>query len=1113
MTSNRWTAVTTSEFAWEQHALDYLRSRLPDSDPFRAWSNFEFTALNGAIYEVDLLVVSLHCIYLVEIKSWSGSIDGDQGTWRRREGSRPRLEDNPRPLADRKAKKLKALLEGCPALAKRRAPFLEAIVFLSQARCRLEGPARAGVYVSENRADAGEATIVDVLSGAAGVNPLRPPARIDGTLARAFARAMDQAGIRRSLRQRRVADYELRRLLLETDTWQEWEAEHVDLPGSKGRVRIYSLAHASSGAERKERRAAAEGEYRLLDSIKHDGILRAQHFTNADQGPAIVFEHDPDAERLDHFLDRRGDELTPETRLDLVRQLAEALHYAHERDFYHRSLSPRRVLVVGPDTPQPKLKVFDWQTGKQDANETQTALGPANDDANGVYLAPETSQGGYNPRKVDIFSLGAIAYRVFAGTPPASTVAELRDRLSRDRGLKFPDQIAGAPEPVQLTVECATDPDASGRPESAAEFRIYLDQAERELATDREPREEFVHPLDADAGDLLEGGFLLERRLGRGATALTLQVEHDDRGGVLKVALDPSHNDRVRREGELLRTLRHANIVEAYREVDLSGHAAIFMAMAGAAHERGAYTLADRIREEGKLSLHDLRRLGHQLLSVVEWLEEKGVSHRDIKPDNIGVSGTPFSVVLFDFSLADTPDENIGAGTPRYRDPFLPLRTPPRWDASAERFSAAMTLYEMATGTLPRWGDGQSDPALLDEEVSVDAELFDPSVRDAFTAFFDKALARDFRGRFGNAEEMSRAWFRSFEAIDTNDNGEIADKLDSMKESEAQEKRGIVSRESNALAQVEAKTDATTIAPSFDTESIASTGSTTSADDLILSQASLQDYVECRYRFRLRYLDRLEWPALRAEPAARNERRLRDGKAFHQMVHQYLLGVPAERLQELAEHRTGADGGKEPADWWRAFCQNRPADLPGKRFPEVKLATQVAGRRLSATYDLIVVQDGERAVILDWKTSARRPREATVERGMQTRVYPYLLARAGAVLNEGNALPADRIEMRYWFAAHPHQPVVIRYDHDRFEADGQLIADLVREISELPLDRFDRTERREQCRLCTYRSLCDRGDAAAHGDVDEDGEHGWLSNEDDDEAASFDYAEAVEEPF
>lgn len=289
------------------------------------------------------------------------------------------------------------------------------------------------------------------------------------------------------------------------------------------------------------------------------------------------------------------------------------------------------------------------------------------------------------------------------------------------------------------------------------------------------------------------------------------------------------------------------------------------------------------------------------------------------------------------------------------------------------------------------------------------------------------------------------------------------------------------------------------------------------ADDLTLSQASLQDYVECRRRFRLRYLDRLAWPAVEAEPAGRHERRLRAGAEFHRMVHQYLLGVPAERLRELAEHRSGADAGDELAGWWRAFGDDRPADLPGERFPEVTLAAEVAGRRLAAKYDLIVVQAvqaGSRAVILDWKTAERRPSDEVVERRMQTRVYPYLLARAGAVLNGGQPLAPDRIEMRYWFAAHPRRPAVIRYDRDRFDADGELLAGLLRDLSALPPDRFDRTEDRERCRLCTYRSLCDRGAAAGRGAVDEDAEPDFsLSVDDEDDTIGLDFAEAGEVPF
>ena len=51
--SQRWMAITESQFPWEQAALNYVREHFPDQDPFRAWSNFEFIAEDG--------VVSLNC--------------------------------------------------------------------------------------------------------------------------------------------------------------------------------------------------------------------------------------------------------------------------------------------------------------------------------------------------------------------------------------------------------------------------------------------------------------------------------------------------------------------------------------------------------------------------------------------------------------------------------------------------------------------------------------------------------------------------------------------------------------------------------------------------------------------------------------------------------------------------------------------------------------------------------------------------------------------------------------------------------------------------------------------------------------------------------------------
>ena len=77
----RWKAITESEFAWERNALEFLRKHLPDRQPYRAWTNFEFIADNGKVYEVDALILTPRGLFLVEIKSDLGTLEGDALTW------------------------------------------------------------------------------------------------------------------------------------------------------------------------------------------------------------------------------------------------------------------------------------------------------------------------------------------------------------------------------------------------------------------------------------------------------------------------------------------------------------------------------------------------------------------------------------------------------------------------------------------------------------------------------------------------------------------------------------------------------------------------------------------------------------------------------------------------------------------------------------------------------------------------------------------------------------------------------------------------------------------------------------------------------------------------
>jgi serine/threonine protein kinase len=774
---SRWQTIQESEFPWERDALDFIRQRLPDRDPYHAWSNFEFVAQDGSINEIDLLVLGPRGLFLVEIKSRPGVLTGDAGTWTWETEGRRRLQDNPLLLANRKAKKLASLLRTSRSFPAGRAPYVQAAIFLSapSLKLRLDERGRLNVYLrdvppTEGNAE-GRPGIVDCVTRppspsqgtAPGRNPGAPPG-IDRILAKAISRAMKDVGIRPTQRSRQVGDFVLEQLAFEGPGYQDWEARHVALEGIRRRVRLYPVALGSSTLSRRTLERAAQREFQILDGIRHPGILKAVAFTESDRGPALVFEQEQGAQRLDLFLRQRGDTLSMETRLAVLRQIAEALDHAHRKRLFHRALSPQSILVDNPEADTPRVRIFNWQTGRRDpgtgaatgADATQTThMDELIEETARVYVAPEALRDQEaDARTMDVFSLGALAFHIFTGRPPGEDSLELAHRLRADRGLQISAILDGAPHHLEELVFFATCVDVYTRFESVREFLTHLDAVEEEL-TRPEPAEH-VDPLEKSKGDELDGGFVVLKRLGKGSSSVALLVERGAEESVLKVALGPEHHDRLRDEAAVLEKLRHQHVCAVHGLVELGDRLALHMERAG------EQTLGQRLRSEGPLHLELLERFGEDLLHTLDWLEQQGIPHRDVKPENIGIHTLGkkgrLHLVLFDFSLSRTPAENIRAGTVPYLDPFLPLRKPPRWDLHAERFAAAMTLHEMATGVLPVWGDGRSDPAMIDAEVHLEPSRFDPDLREALTAFFTQALRRDYARRFGNTFEMLKAW-------------------------------------------------------------------------------------------------------------------------------------------------------------------------------------------------------------------------------------------------------------------------------------------------------------------------------------------------------------------
>lgn len=787
--TTNWQANSVSRYSWEQEALEFVRAQFPRDEPYRAWSNFEFIADDGSINEVDLLVFTPAGLFLIEIKSHLGRLTGDAGTWTWIHEGRHKVVDNPLNATNLKAKRLRSLLERQKAFKKGRVPFIEPLVFCSgpQLQIELEGNARLRVCPRDrpktDTSDPRPGIMAAILRREC--PGLEGPAKgtHDKPTAKLVAQAMDQAGIRVTRRHRTVYDCELTKTIGDGPGYQDWEAHHTQSKDVIRRVRLYLVREGATAEERQMRERAALREFQLLETLQHPGVLRIYGYTEHEVGSALIFEHDPVSIRLDHFLRFRADSLSFDVRLDLVRQLAEVVRFAHDKRVVHRALCPQSILVTAAASERPRLKVFNWQVGYRESSSLAGASPPVSatshmdrlvDRAGTPYMAPEALSGDAIGEHLDIFSLGAIAYHIFSGQPPATDAIELGNRLRDTTGLQISSVLNGAGEWLQLLIQEATHPVVLNRTDSVAQFLETLDEVEEELtAPDHEYGDD---PTRATAGDILPSGYRVVRRIGQGSTCVALLVEKEGQDYILKVANAPEQNARVKDEADVLgRQLRHPHIVEWIRTIELGDRMGILLRPVFADREKKSIeTLGKRVRDEGPLQIDLLHRFGEDLLGVVTHLEEQGIPHRDIKPENIAIGmvgrGHKLHLVLFDFSLSRTLPENIRAGTEAYLDPFLPLRkpAPPRWDLHAERYSAALTLYELATGQLPQWGDGKSAPSQLSPtvEITLDPEKFDPGLREPLIGFFRQALRRNIAERFDNAEEMLQAWRDCFRKVD-----------------------------------------------------------------------------------------------------------------------------------------------------------------------------------------------------------------------------------------------------------------------------------------------------------------------------------------------------------
>jgi eukaryotic-like serine/threonine-protein kinase len=226
------------------------------------------------------------------------------------------------------------------------------------------------------------------------------------------------------------------------------------------------------------------------------------------------------------------------------------------------------------------------------------------------------------------------------------------------------------------------------------------------------------------------------------------------------VAFDDTHAvERFKREIVLARRITHRNVVRTY---DLGEHrGALFITME---YVEGA-SLAELIRDRGRLPLDVTISIGRQLCRAVEIAHEAGVIHRDIKPQNIIVQADGF-VKVMDFGIArvtaDRPAKTgltqAGAmlGTPGYMPPEQLLGE--ELDSRADVYAMGAVLFECLTGRPPY--EAPNTMALVArvlEGAVPDPRELEPDVPSGIAAAIKRALSKERGDRFATARELRTA--------------------------------------------------------------------------------------------------------------------------------------------------------------------------------------------------------------------------------------------------------------------------------------------------------------------------------------------------------------------
>lgn len=260
-------------------------------------------------------------------------------------------------------------------------------------------------------------------------------------------------------------------------------------------------------------------------------------------------------------------------------------------------------------------------------------------------------------------------------------------------------------------------------------------------------------------GKRLDGRYEIQDVIGVGGMAVVYKAYDniDDRIVAVKVLKEEylaneEFRRRFKNESKAIAVLSHPNIVKVY---DVSfGDRLQYIVM----EYIEGITLKEYIEKKGVIDWNEALFFIIQILRALQHAHDKGVVHRDVKPQNIMLleNGTikvaDFGIARFSHSESRTVTEKA-IGSVHYISPEQAKGE--LTDEKADIYSVGIMLYEMLTGRLPFDSDNAVSVALM--QVNKEAEpprTINPRIPVGFEQITMKAMQKNTRQRYQSAAEM-----------------------------------------------------------------------------------------------------------------------------------------------------------------------------------------------------------------------------------------------------------------------------------------------------------------------------------------------------------------------